>query len=658
MTALRSTARRMRDDVRQDVGHVLVLTAVMMMGLLIMAAFSIDVGQWYDTANRSQRAADNASLAAVKALVTTEQATGDRVAAEAAAQSAAEAVAAQNGFDVSDPGISVTTTFSTLGVSELAEVVVNDDDIPTFFAGVVLSDMAISRDAEAVMAGCESDCGGDIAIPPPLATFIDADVSGDGYQAERAGNYFFNVFHHTDGDVLQCTDVILGDTCAPGGDTNVYPVEPYPAFGQKTNYTPKVEPVGDKVYWIVQHKDDPITGLGCWDSEIHATCAGFASPLTWAPYQANGSGNQNSRINGPDLVNGRLFGYGDDNRMYCYDTVLEAVCSGYPKNTSLAGTHDMELDNEDDGVAAGVKTDGMQFDTAVHPDGRIWHLIGPTLDDGVSWIGCWDPSTDAACAGWTDAGTTEQQNFLYFTYDTSNNVNGICARGGKEGNDKPPECFDSTGASVASDLPWHFKGWGEQSATALTSDNETVTFFPNIGEGEAACWNWNTQSDCNYSESNWEGTKEYSYTWDGGQGGCVIGLGHNGRMWSFKVDDGQAPCGGNSTGQGIISACSCVDSGILEWTSLALSGDSDLSDFKEFKVKILRPDGSKFIEVNLVNDGAVIDLSPLNSESPVPTTLTIIATAKTHDDEVDTAWFGTDGPVLVQSSGSNPTLVS
>jgi Flp pilus assembly protein TadG len=655
MRPLRSTIRRLRDDASADIGHILIITAVMMFGLLIMAAFSVDVGQWYDTANRSQRAADNASLAAVKELVVTEQATGSRATAEAAAQAAAESVAAQNGFDVAEPGISVTTTFRQVGGSEVADVVVNDSDVPTFFAGVVLSDMQISRDAEAIMAGCEAVCGGDIEIPPPLGLFIDADAQGDGYQAERVGDYFFNIFHHQSGDVLQCTDVVLNDTCAPGGDTDLYPAEPYQNVD--TNYTPKLEAFGDKVYWIAQH--DPKTRLGCWDSTTHAKCTGFSIGVELAPYRPNKSGNQNSRINGPDLVNGRLYAYGDDNRMYCYDPTLDVICAGYPANTSLAGAHDMELEKDDEGFDGGVKTDGMQFDTVVHADGRIWHSIGPTDGDEATWIGCWNTNTAAPCAGWTDVGTDEYLGFLYFTWDTAGNVDGVCARGGKEGGDKPPECFTLTGADTPSVVPWDFKDFGEQSATAIRSNGDRITFFPDKGDEEARCWNWTTQSECGYSTANWSSTNEYSYTWDGGIGGCVVGLGHSGRVWSFRVDDGQAPCEGNSTGQGVISACTCADSGVQEWTSLSLSPDTDLSDFASFLVSIRRPDGSLFTMVDLVAQGSgIIDLSPLNTESPVVTTLTITATAITIDGETDTAWFGTDGPVLVQNGGTKPTLLS
>ncbi len=71
----------------EEGGYVLAMTALLFIPMLIFAAFAVDVGAWYQQANRTQRAADAAALAAVVWMPD-----------EAAATTAALDVAALNGF--------------------------------------------------------------------------------------------------------------------------------------------------------------------------------------------------------------------------------------------------------------------------------------------------------------------------------------------------------------------------------------------------------------------------------------------------------------------------------------------------------------------------------------------------------------------------------
>jgi hypothetical protein len=83
----RSTSVQGRRRRRGEAGYVLAMTALLLVPMLVAVSFAIDAGAWEAQASRMQRAADAAALAGVVRLPDTN-----------AAEIAAEAVAAQNGF--------------------------------------------------------------------------------------------------------------------------------------------------------------------------------------------------------------------------------------------------------------------------------------------------------------------------------------------------------------------------------------------------------------------------------------------------------------------------------------------------------------------------------------------------------------------------------
>ena len=136
--------RRTADPDHQDDqdGYVLPMSALLLVPLMIFAAFATDVGAWYIRADQAQQAADAAALAGTVWLPDTS--TANTVALD---------VAARNGFR--DPAwvaihggnanASVTTTSAADG-GLLVDVVV---DSPSFFGAVVLDKISIHRRAVA-----------------------------------------------------------------------------------------------------------------------------------------------------------------------------------------------------------------------------------------------------------------------------------------------------------------------------------------------------------------------------------------------------------------------------------------------------------------------------------------------------------------------------
>ncbi len=130
-----------------EAGYVLPTTALLLVPLLVFAAFAVDVGSWYTKAAQTQRAADAAALAAVV-----------RMPNNPAAVAAALDEAARNGF-VDQPGCdpptttaaclaSLTAAGSTVAYPQVVVTGLNDQAVrvniytegEVFFGGAVIDD--------------------------------------------------------------------------------------------------------------------------------------------------------------------------------------------------------------------------------------------------------------------------------------------------------------------------------------------------------------------------------------------------------------------------------------------------------------------------------------------------------------------------------------
>ncbi len=129
-------------------GYVIALGALLIVPLMIAVGFAVDLGSWFAQATHEQTAADAASLAGVIYLP-------DEVRAEQEARK----IAAQNGYcdatSRDDPAVACTnynpdvTIVVTRVTGEQQLDVQISDAADLFFAGVVLGDFNITRDAVA-----------------------------------------------------------------------------------------------------------------------------------------------------------------------------------------------------------------------------------------------------------------------------------------------------------------------------------------------------------------------------------------------------------------------------------------------------------------------------------------------------------------------------
>lgn len=225
---------RISNNTDRERGAVLVLTALVMMLLLFIAAFATDLGAWYRQGQEQQRAADVGALngvqsydSAVKSYFATlpgdvklwsQLTPAQQQQAELEGlQAAAETIIGlleTTGLTFSDTG-SGTPASDPTDVSSTSEYRITADDgtviIITrafvvngkdslgndvwgrsidvqvtapgeqYFSNVIRDAPEIERQASSVLSNCSADCSQDITLTPPLRGF-NAAGSGDGFR--------------------------------------------------------------------------------------------------------------------------------------------------------------------------------------------------------------------------------------------------------------------------------------------------------------------------------------------------------------------------------------------------------------------------------------------------------------------------------------------
>ena len=126
--------RRLRRQL-DDRGYAMILTALLILPMMAFTGLGVDVGSWYATANRMQRAADAAALAAVVWMPD-----------EGRAETAALVAARRNGYDDADSDIDVTLV--PVG-SQRVRVTIYDATVDVYFSSVFLDNVDVERQATA-----------------------------------------------------------------------------------------------------------------------------------------------------------------------------------------------------------------------------------------------------------------------------------------------------------------------------------------------------------------------------------------------------------------------------------------------------------------------------------------------------------------------------
>ncbi|HKN98296.1 MAG TPA: hypothetical protein VJX10_14345, partial [Pseudonocardiaceae bacterium] len=247
--------------------------------------------------------------------------------------------------------------------------------------------------------------------PTPTAT------GGDGFtpiiHRSASGEVeAWNIYHHLGGAApkVVCSDLTTGHPCAGGPwprplNSTAGPLGTGATGDVASTLTPQYvqDPnrPGDVYYAAV---DGTTTGVGCLDMGAQANC-GYVPLETVAGPTESGFVAQG----------GNLYGVGADGRTLCMTISSQSPCAGEPYVSVVPGNR----------IGAGANFMG----SLTVAQGKVFISSNA---GGNALIGCFDPATTSACAGWPQPKTAGQPNAggtfdIYDDFDTSGNAIGVCS---------------------------------------------------------------------------------------------------------------------------------------------------------------------------------------------------------------------------------------
>jgi hypothetical protein len=619
-----------RDTACPERGAILVMTAMIMMLMLVVAAFATDVGAWYRQGQEQTRVADLGSLNGIQAYEQVRRAAFEAAnsglgydewadfnqasrriidfqSLDAAATAVMNLLAQQGhpttvtvtnpdtagtyvgntvGGDHKDPfpGVGITPeesyitfvtddgwTITVTRTPELTITVTVLDEATQYFSHLVTDAPTVERSSTATLSNCGAICDIPITFNPPFTGF-DAAGSGDGYAPLLLGDTeIWAVNHRTaavTGDIV-CMDRVTKAPCGGGGAYNV--ISRY-----KTGLVPHdyLHQANGKIYFAA--RDD----FGTTRSE-----PGPARDLGLA----------------------------------CFDTITRAACS----------TPFVDIWNQDFVLAAGVTSDDDHVAAfgPYYSGGQLWLVAqnGDVACVQLSMVQCTNSPWPAAMAGTVHALADNNTSApLRLTADV---INGKLITGRSSASNASTiafSCFDLAsrtdcwGGAVQSQAgilstdgagsSWFVRydgtgspmgycgGYGTTHACASLATG-TLSTIPGFnlttwagvtekGRGTMAfngqrtffsfpftsnltgCWDWTGSGSSCGSISHTEIVEPYDYALV--TPNCVVGLGHKSKFFSFNPNSLIACV--DTTASAQLSPCTCAD-GTPKWGKLTLPDD-------------------------------------------------------------------------------------
>lgn len=425
-------------------------------------------------------------------------------------------------------------------------------------------------------------------FPPPLPP-ISQGTGGDGHVPILVGTRVFGFFHHTYPTRITCIDRLTGTTCpgySPARQLNVSGGDaPGPAVVVGSR-------LWTHLYTATGYTQTAGLALYCWDASTDSPCG-----MTIVD-RAVTTGHPNASA--PRLANGKMWFGGDTGKLYCVDPVNGAPCGAISYNMA-------------------TNFGSGQWDSVTHNN-----LVYLSRESDRA-IFCVDVVAGTECAGgWSDHPVFASTNNLVTRYNTTGQIDGICAASGSSlvcSSDGDP----SVGARET------LTGWiSGDTHYSSTSEAETGsrTIYGALGNSGLACYDWTTRAGCTggqYSggrllvDRNNQALPAHTYG-TAFDGACVVALGDPGRV--FTADPaGSSPCTSLATGSAgqviDLRAQRCDGSvGASRWGRLAII-DADLTsgtgDFTSLVVSVKdATTGAVLATREMVGTDGLLDLSGID----------------------------------------------
>ncbi|GAB2825832.1 hypothetical protein GCM10027176_32780 [Actinoallomurus bryophytorum] len=367
-----------------------------------------------------------------------------------------------------------------------------------------------------------------------------------------------------------CTDAATQVPCPDKNGTKAFPMplntQPLPldtdtpgdvATTEVPQFVP--DPSGTRIFYpVVTRTPFPgfpggSVGAGCVDLQNQLNCA--YTPLA-ALTNTAGQSNVNG-LAGFVAVGTNLYGTTTSGRELCMSTATLTPCPGQPFATNTPPNDDRAGLGPTDFIGSKAAIGGRVYTASNGPDPSTTTVThAPALT-------CFDPATNAPCAGWgvkvlTTASDAYVATAVFPDYDAGGTVVGVCTVTGKRTTQQPTvNCYDFSGNVVTPPpgLAGMFPAGGTGSVifppTNLTVGGDVRSYLPfytqdNVYPGNTLCYDWTVQAACpgfppvdGHPSVNGGDTHDYGYA---GTAACLYGTGD--RRFLFTVDTvtGAAEC--------------------------------------------------------------------------------------------------------------------
>ncbi len=317
--------------------------------------------------------------------------------------------------------------------------------------------------------------------PTPTAT------GGDGFtpivHRTTAGEVeAWNIYHHLGAAApkVVCSDLTTGSPCTGGPwprpiNTAVGPLGAGATGDIASTLTPQYvqDPTRPGVVYYAAITATSI-GVGCLDMDAQANC-GYVPLATGGP----------ATLAGFVTTGGDLYGVAGDGRVLCMTISSRTPCANEPYAAIVPGN----------AIGAGGNFMGSLTVAA----GKVF--ASSSQGGGTAPVlGCFDPTTQAACTGWTTpkpVGPGGSSTFnAYTAFDTSGNAVGACATTVGSPN-SVSTCYALDGSAITA--PTVFNSlpsenvWNAETASAPDGDLQSYFGIWGAVGGATVCWDWTTR---------------------------------------------------------------------------------------------------------------------------------------------------------------------
>ncbi|HEX5408081.1 MAG TPA: hypothetical protein VFX16_37940 [Pseudonocardiaceae bacterium] len=369
--------------------------------------------------------------------------------------------------------------------------------------------------------------------PTPTAT------GGDGFtpiihRTPSGEVEAWNIYHHlvAPNPKVVCSDLTTGQPCAGG---------PWPRPLNTAVGSLGSGPTGDIASTLTpQYVQDPnrpgvvyypaltaaSVGVGCLNMDTQANCG-------YVPLESPGGTESGFVRQGGDL-----YGVGTDGRTLCMTMASQTPCAGEPFAAVVPGNR---LGANANFMGSMVVTQGKVFISS--------------NQNGSGLIGCFDPATSAACAGWSAPLLVGAPNVggtfnIYTDFDTAGGPIGVCST---TSGATTTSCYAIDGTPLPDPGVFRAVGngndtWNAETATAPGGDLKSYFGVWGTIPGATVCYDWTTASPCpgfpalaTHPSVNSGATRDYGYSFDTTTQ-CLFGLGDAGFLFSEDPTTGASPC--------------------------------------------------------------------------------------------------------------------